>query len=291
MIIHDAICEKILVSLRGVLAHRLSRQGLSQHRISSLLHVSQPMVNKLLKKPMEEYLRQLHEVGLEREVVEYYVEILCSLAFRAPRDRFELASYQVVNTLALKAVCSKYKEIFTSCSEGLPVDPDVEYYRVALLRITSIEGLHRVIPEVGSNLVYAPRPPASVYEIIGLTGRITRTLNGVAVTGEPMYGGSRHLSRLLLTVSTLNPAKRVGFNTRYEEVYVEALRDLGLKLAVSGPHEDVEGFWKRVEMAAREKPDAIADLGGKGLEPVVYIFTTDFNELERILVSLVKRNP
>jgi len=287
MIIHDTICEEILVPLRGILAHKLSERGLSQHKISSILHVSQPMVFKLLRKGIGEYISELERAGLERGIIEHYSNVLCDLALNSPHDKFILVSYQVINMLALRVLCSKSG--FTQvCVAGLPVDPDIEHYKAALSRLISLRGLHKLIPEVGSNLVYAPKPPSSITGIIGLTGRITRTLNGVTVSGEPMYGGSRHLSQILLLASSINPGKRVGFNIKYDPRYVKALEKLGLKLATTGPHEDQDSFWNAVERASKEKPDVIVDLGGRGLEPVIYIFTSSFDELEHVLAYIVE---
>lgn len=43
-----------------------------------------------------------------------------------------------------------------------------------------------------------------------------------------------------------------------------------------------------MENAALKKPDVIADRGGTGLEPVIYLFTADFNELENIIDLLLQ---
>ncbi|WP_042667258.1 thiamine-phosphate synthase family protein [Desulfurococcus amylolyticus] len=290
MIIHEIICGKILVSLRGLLAHKLSDQGLSQHKISRLLNVSQPMINKLLKRPVEEYLGELEKLGIERGIVEYYVEILCSIAFAQSLEKFVFTSYQVVNTLALKALCSQ-QDFSNICQGGVFVDPDIEYYKTVLSRLLSIKGLHKLIPEVGSNLVYTPKAPSSIMDVIGLTGRIVKTLSGVTATGEPMYGGSQHLSRILLLVMLHNPVKKYGFNTRYEEAYLSSFNRLGLRTVITGPHENQEEFWRRIGEVSRLKPDIIVDLGGRGLEPVVYVFTSSYEELERILVNLVEACP
>lgn len=288
MIIDEAAC-RIAVVLRGILAHKLNEYGLSQYKISQVLNVSQPMVNKLLRKPLEEYYAELERMGVSKEVVEHYVDVLHSLALRAPRDRFEMVSYQVINTLALQVACIKHSDVFTSCLSQLnhPVDPSLEYYRIALARITSIKGLRELIPEVGSNLVYAPRPPAGISEVIGLTGRIVKTLEGVVALGEPMYGGSRHLSRILCLVSRFNPDKKVGFIVSYKPSRVEKLREIGLKLVLTGPHRDHQDFWASIERVVEARPDVIVDLGGEGLEPVVYVFTESFDKLENILLGII----
>lgn len=276
--------QEICSNLKGILAWELTKRGLSQHRISSFLAVSQPMVNKLLKTPEDAYLRKLVEMGLSEEEVTHYINVLVDIAMRNEKPRFFIVSRSIVGMLSMELACRKIEWLREFCNaEGLR-DPEIEYYRTHLDRVLRIPGLARALPEVGSNLVYSPRAPKSIADVIGLTGRIVKAGGRAVAIGEPMYGGSKHLARVLLLVNSGNPAMRVGFVLAFREEILSALSGLGLRIAYTGPHESEQSLWEQILKAASElKPNVIADRGGRGLEPVIYLFSKSFDELELIL--------
>ncbi|MEM0377962.1 MAG: thiamine-phosphate synthase family protein [Thermosphaera sp.] len=288
MIIEDIVSEIILPNIRGILAHELKSRGLSQHRIASILNITQPLVHKLLKKPLEDYLSKLEKHGLDQSIVLHYCKILAEIAVNNQYSRFVITSHGFTAHMAAIIACREYQELREDCARGLLKDPHVEIYKIILSRYVSKPGLAKLLPEVGSNLVYAPEPPSSEAGVIGLTGRITKTLTGIVVTGEPFYGGSRHLSRLLLIISKYNSSKKIGFNVKYDRAILSRLETLNLRVEETGPHSNLDSFWVAMENAALKKPDVIADRGGTGLEPVIYLFTADFNELENIIDLLLQ---
>jgi predicted fused transcriptional regulator/phosphomethylpyrimidine kinase/predicted transcriptional regulator len=284
MLISELVHSKILPAIRGVLAHRLISTGLSQRKVAEYLEVSQPMVHKLLRKQLEDYYSDLESLGLPRNIVDSYVDILIYLAMRGDYERYAYLSFMILNHLASRVVCSTYSYKFTElCISGFLRDPNIEYYKSALLRAISIKGLERVIPEVGSNLAYATRTPATLSDIIGLTGGIVKTISGVIYYGEPMYGGSRHVGRVLAEASRYNPEVRFCFNTKCSSKLRELLAERGVSIEVTGPHLREEDFWSELATALSKKPLVICDLGGLGLEPIMYIFARSLEELEELL--------
>lgn len=276
--------QEICSNLKGVLAWELVNKGLSQHRVSSFLAISQPMVNKLLKTPKAIYFDKLVKLGLSEDEITHYVNVLVDIVMRNEKQRFFIVSHSIVNILAMEIACKKVEGLREFCdSEGLR-DPEIVYYRAHLDKILRIPGLARAIPEVGSNLVYSPRAPRSIADIIGLTGRIVKAGGRVIAIGEPMYGGSKHLSRALLLIASGNPAMKIGFVIAFREDILLSLSRLGLKVAYTGPHESEESLWDQIAKAASDlKPDVIADRGGKGLEPVIYLFSKSFDDIELTL--------
>ncbi|QOR93898.1 Fis family transcriptional regulator [Thermosphaera chiliense] len=287
MIIEDIASEIVLPNIRGILAHVLRNRGLSQHRIAKILNITQPLVHKLLSKPVEHYVENLKKYSIDEEIVLHQCRILADLAVSENFARFVITSHGFTSYLSAIIACKEFTELREECVKGLLKDPYIEVYKTALSRIMSKPGLARILPEVGSNLVYAPEPPTSEADIIGLTGRIVKTLTGIVVTGEPFYGGSRHLAKLLLLIVRHNPMKKVGFNFKYDYSLVTRLKHHIYHVVYTGPHTDLSGFWKTMEDVAGRKPDVIVDKGGTGLEPVTYVFTKDFYELESILEILL----
>jgi len=246
------------------------------------------MVHKLLKKPLEEYYSELERLGVSRLLVDHYVDILVYSATRGDYEKFTYMAFTLLNHLATRAVCSVYGYKFVDlCVSGVFKDSHIDYYKSFLLRILSIRGLERVIPEVGSNLAYAVRTPATLSDVIGLTGGIVKTVSGVVFYGEPMYGGSRHVGRVLVEVSKFNPEVRFCFNTKCTSTLRGVLEERGYSVEVTGPHLKEEDFWSELLTALSKKPTAVCDLGGLGLEPVMYIFASSIGELEEMLKLIV----
>jgi predicted fused transcriptional regulator/phosphomethylpyrimidine kinase/predicted transcriptional regulator len=288
MLISELAYSKILPAIRGILAHRLIASGLSQRRVADYLGVSQPMVHKLLQKPLNSYYATLEGLNLTRSLVDYYTDLLVYLAIRGDYEKYTYMSFTILHHLALRAVCSIYSYKFIElCSSGVLRDPNIEYYKGVLLRIMSIKGLEKVIPEVGSNLAYAVQTPSSLSDVIGLSGGIVKTIDGVVFYGEPMYGGSRHVGRVLVEASRFNSQLRFCFNIKCTNKLKNILEEKGYSVEVTGPHLREEDFWSEIVKAISKKPTAICDLGGLRLEPIMYIFTKNAVELEDLLKIII----
>lgn len=245
------------------------------------------MISKILRKPISEYYEELEKIGLSRDLIDHYIGILLETCIGNNYDRFVLTSYTVLNQMALRALCNTKNYIINICTSGEPRDPEIEYYKSILSKILSLRGLDKIIPEVGSNLAYAPKQPVNLGDIIGLTGRIVKVHGGVTFYGEPIYGGSRHVAKVLLYVSKHNPRIRLCFNIVCNRQINVNLIKLGLRVITTGPHLSEEEFWKKIEEVAGESPSFICDQGGLGLEPNTYMFAEDFEQLEYYLKKLL----
>jgi len=285
VIIHEIASKKIAPPLKGLLTHRLYKLGFSQRRIASILEITQPQVYKYLSRSEESFLEYFEKLGFSRQRVERFAEILIDLLTRGLLENYFVLINSIVHDMAIEYACRSYRLPDTVCREKRFADPYIEYYRVWLNRIVSLPGLYRIIPEVGSNIVYAPFKPESTAGIIGLTGRIMRAGESVGVVGEPFYGGSKHLSRVLLLAVKYDEEKRVAMNISHNiDPKVLASK---WSIQYTGPHESTEAFWRSLENALSSKPDVVIDMGGYGLEPVTYIITHSFNELVEILTTIL----
>ncbi|WP_440059580.1 thiamine-phosphate synthase family protein [Thermogladius sp. 4427co] len=288
MIIYDIASKKILPYLRGLLIHELNRRNLSQHKISKLLNISQPLVHKYLSKPFNSYKEGLVRIGIPEEEVLYVVNILAGYLEKGDVARFLIASNYYVNDFATRYACRAIDWIREYCTRGGIVDPHIEEYKGFINRLILKPNLYRLIPEVGMNIAYAPSGARDPGEIIALNGRIIRLDSRAAYAGEPMYGASRFLARILATAYKYDSSKRVIVNLSYHTWVIEALTRIGLKVVETGPHERPEKFWLSIEEALKNKPDAVGDAGGRGLEPNIFLLARSLFELEEILESVMK---
>ena len=161
--------------------------------------------------------------------------------------------------------------------------------------------LHSFVPEVGSQIAMALPHPTGPEDVAALDGRIVRAMEGVRA-GEPHFGASSHMARVVLTAMRFDPAMRAALNLRYDEGLLRALEEAGLRISsfdrAMEPEEmrAVEGAtlpWG-VEEAIRGAgglvPDVIYDRGGLGKEPMVRILAHSALEaVEKVLKALGKR--
>ncbi|RLG80706.1 MAG: Fis family transcriptional regulator [Thermoprotei archaeon] len=280
-ILHEVAAKKIVPLLRGVLVHELYSRGFSQRKIAYLLGVTQPQVYKYLSKPIDEYYHKALELRLDTDRLKYYVKLLADTLAQDSSEKYVLLVNSIVQELTLAYLCREHKEMRELCRTGRISDPYLEYYRERVERIVSRYRIESLVPEVGINIVYTPVKPRSPVDVIGLTGRIIKAGNRALIVGEPMYGGSRHLSRVLIMAAKYNNRRRVAMNTAYVR-RVESLKRI-YRVEYCGPHSSINEFWESLEKVLTRSPDIVADLGGYGLEPVVYILANSFEDLENAL--------
>lgn len=286
------ISSKILVAIRGVIAHRLNSAGISQRKISRYLEITQPMVSKILRRPLDMYYLEFDKLKIPRDLIDHYVDILVSIILEDDYERFISTSYSIINQLALRSLCNTRKHLLKICVAGEFREPELEHYKSILFKLVNIKGLEKLIPEVGSNLVYAPRKPNNIGGIIGLTGRIVRTASGVIYYGEPVYGGSRHVARVLLIGTRADPSLKYCFNIRFNKQIRNILSNLNIKYVETGPHLSEEEFWSSIEETILNKrPSVICDNGGLGLEPITYLMSSDYTHLENIIKHILAELP
>lgn len=287
VILYEVAAKKIIPLIKGVLIHELRREGFAQRRIALFLDITQPQVHKYLSRSINYYYDRLTELGFDIERIKYYVSLLIDLVKEKNTLKYIVLINGIIHMLTIEYVCREYKFPESICREGRLIDPDIEYYREWIIRITRLPGLAHYIPEVGANIVYSPVKPRYIADIIGLSGRIIRVHNVVKIVGEPIYGGSRHLSRVLLLAVKYKASRRIAMNLSYDKVIEKLSKKY--KIEYCGPHHLPDKFWIELEDVLKKKPDIILDLGGYGLEPVTYILTDCFKELEKILQEIIKK--
>lgn len=139
-----------------------------------------------------------------------------------------------------------------------------------------------LIPEVGSNLVYALRGARGPEDVAGVEGRIVKVGKGIRKVGDITFGASRHMASVVLEVMKFDPSYRSAMNLRYGPEVLRAADRLGLKVLGFDRGEEspevrfTEGAslpWgvRRVLEVSPEVPDIIFDPGGWGKEAMVRV--------------------
>jgi hydroxymethylpyrimidine kinase/phosphomethylpyrimidine kinase len=147
-----------------------------------------------------------------------------------------------------------------------------------------------IIPEVGSNLVYALEGAQDEEEVAGIEGRIVKVGKTFKRVGEIDFGASRHMARLVLEVMRFYPFLRSVMNIRYDPIFIEKGKKMGFKILSLDRKKEPEDV-KRQEGASlrwmvrevlkevREVPDLIYDEGDIGKEPMIRVLGKDPQEV------------
>lgn len=300
MLPHELVSKYLTPELRGLLIHKLNSRGLGQLRIAKLLDVSQPMVSKYLSTSPAEYLERLGRLGLDVDEVVRITDLLVeNLAGGKRQEYFKLLNTYVNSILKRGQLCPYHRKVSPSISKDCDVclrmfeeieDPYVEEVKAAYEILTLHPRGFEIIPEVGMNIVAAPPNAVSYRDVVGFSGRIIKTDNKIVAAGEPSRGGSRHTANVLLTVMRRFPNIRSTVVIKHDKHCIEKLRNIGLKVVTSGPHSSADEFFnslgKLVSNLDRE-PDVIADAGGLGIEPVMYVFSgSALNAVKKALACI-----
>ena len=158
--------------------------------------------------------------------------------------------------------------------------------REAVTQLLSIEGFNDLIPQVGSNLVYAKDNSTTMKDIAALSGRIIATINGPLACGEIEYGASKYLASVLLATMKHDDKIRAALNICAKDAVTMKLGEIGLKVTViPGKVEDedcpVTHFIdKNVELL-----DVYVHPGDFGIEPT----TTIIGRGPEILVDIIRK--
>jgi hydroxymethylpyrimidine kinase/phosphomethylpyrimidine kinase len=144
------------------------------------------------------------------------------------------------------------------------------------------EPLGALIPEVRSNLGYALPGAMNHSEIAAIPGRISQIGRKLVACGNPCFGASRHMSRVILAAMERDPEMRSAMNIRYSPETLEACRSADFRIASfdrgeePGEVKEREGStleWgtRRALQDASEFPDLVYDKGDIGKEPMIRI--------------------
>jgi len=146
--------------------------------------------------------------------------------------------------------------------------------------------LGMMIPEVRSNLGYALPGALDYGDVAGFPGRISQVGDAVLICKDPVFGGSRHIARVIMAAMKHAPELRSAMNIRYSPTILAACEKLGYRLAFFDRRHEPRDVKERegstlewgTDAAFRglsETPDLVYDMGDVGKEPMIRILGTN----------------
>ncbi|WP_419787713.1 bifunctional hydroxymethylpyrimidine kinase/phosphomethylpyrimidine kinase [Pseudodesulfovibrio sp.] len=165
------------------------------------------------------------------------------------------------------------------------------------IRLEGWPELAALLPRGRSNAVVAMPYADNEEEVAGFPGGIIATRkNDVRVIGNPEFGASLLTAKTVLAALRLRPELRCGMTVGLRPGVKQALDAAGIATVWidrdkrpdyiredNGALEEWGAFEGIRDHAAPEKVQAVGDPGEMGVEPVVRLLASDFEELEEML--------
>jgi hydroxymethylpyrimidine kinase/phosphomethylpyrimidine kinase len=173
-------------------------------------------------------------------------------------------------------------------AQGIANSDAAERWRVYSAMRDAAERLEELnpaemIPEVQMNLGYAMTDARGTGDVAAFPGRIGRHGDRILIKGDPAFGASSHVARLILTVMEQYRQMRSAANLRYDERILAKAREKGFRIEffdrMKGPQTIKEREGKSLDFLVGEvlkrvdgPPDVIYDKGDVGKEPIIRLF-------------------
>ncbi len=147
-----------------------------------------------------------------------------------------------------------------------------------------------LVPEVQMNMGYGIAGATGIGDVAAFPGRIGRHRDRLHLKGEPEFGASSHVARLVLTYMSRFPHMRSAVNLRCDRRFVDRAADRGLEVVffdrMKEPEDSKIREGKSLDFiisaaltGATSPPDVIYDGGDVGKEPIIRLFARDPREL------------
>jgi len=262
--------NSILKSSRIMISKRLYLQGFSQKRIARALGCSQAMVSKYLKsspspkhknllgemEALSKKMEGLVEEGREKDALFYFCQ-----GFFEWKERGLLCDQ-----------CRKKAFFFEALGREGERRLVLEDLKSACRLISENSGFSLLVPQVRMNIACSINNPSSRQDIASIPGRLVFVGGKLFAAAPPQFGVSGHLADMLLRISKVNPRLKSVMNVRLAKDVLRACRKARLPLTYSE---------KNVEVL-------LADKGGFGREPCLYIFASSALEAAQRALGIAK---
>ncbi|MHA1942652.1 MAG: thiamine-phosphate synthase family protein [Candidatus Hodarchaeales archaeon] len=297
------ICEIVpssyLTPLRRNLAQELSKSGMTQAEIGNILGVSQPVVSSYLAA----------ELGSSSAITEKnsFQQLLSRLVKRIQEEKHtEINFMEEVCT-----VCQNFRTAGPLCeihrkSSGISFSPDCslcfpsessrkifdekltvtkELFETASILVESGEKFAQLIPEVGCQFVSIIEDSHDPTDIAGFPGRIVKVKNKGKIVSYPEFGEGATLAQILQYFREQSAPFHALISIRRTDEILEKISSSKEVLLTVEADKDWNQTLRSYSSQEIRKIEIIADAGGYGLEPLIYLFGKTPTDIVEFLLS------
>lgn len=302
--IEEVVADTFLPTYRSMLAERLREHGLTQAEVAELLGISQSAVSKYANGDVDthpavegdERVQTLADdvatglaegtisrVGalVETEVLIRRLEDGDLLARLHEEEWPELAEADVAFSVHdPESALRTSEEVLASARRGLRV-------------LTNASGFAELVPNVGANLVETLPDPEGIEDVAGIPGRIVDVKGAATVPGEPEFGVSEHVAKVLLSARTGGSEATAAVNLYYDPDIVAQFEQAGYPAVEFDPDAPTDPVRAAVEEPADKldtgEPFVLYQTGAHGVEAITYLLGPDAPTVARAVVETLLR--
>ncbi len=303
--------EHLLPTLRGLVAHNLNEKGYSQSRIARMLAITQASVSLYLTHDSFFYKQKMRALCIEDSDTERYVKTLVEDLKRSRVEAIHTLLCIWRNLLASGLICSIHKKeasILEDCDVCMriyrPIHKNLKQNEVlseverAAKIIEDSYKFQSVIPAVSVNIVMALQGAKTDIDVAAFPGRIMKIHGRAKHTLPAEFGSSHHMARMVLSAMGYNPDLRAAINIKYDDEVADIIDRMKLNVVhiSNKDHKSIEGdvvvsaFQDRLSKSDVTVPQVVIDEGGKGLEPITYIFGKTATEVANLALEIAKQH-
>jgi predicted fused transcriptional regulator/phosphomethylpyrimidine kinase/predicted transcriptional regulator len=297
------ICEIVpssfLTPLRRDLARKLTKEGWKQADIAKVLGVSQPVISSYLssssstptsitsnptfKELSSKLITKIVEGSLANiKLMEEICKVCQTFRTAGPLCEVHRRTTEL-DFLPHCSICFPSETTRKKFDDKLSITKDL--YEAAVTLVNSGERFAQLIPEVGCQFVSITEGSEEIEDIAGFPGRIVKVRNKGQIISYPEYGQGATLAQILGYFKKQSSKFNSLISIRRSEEILTII-SLGKEVILT---DEADKDWlqtlKSYSIKQIQEIEIIADAGGIGLEPLIYIFGTNPRNIVEFLLS------
>ena len=284
--VEEIVAEEFLPTFRSMLAEELRERGLTQSEVAETLGISQSAVSKYAHGEVvrhEAFLEDERVHGLiERtgeglasgEMSRVYALVEAEVLIRELESRGDLLAERHEQAMPELAAYEGDFRIHDPESPLRTTERVLSSVRRGLRILENTSGFAGLIPNVGSNLVECTPDATTIDDVAAVPGRIFDVKGRTTIPGDPEFGVSGHVASVLLTAREHGADVRAALNVRYDPALVALFEKADYVVVEFDGEEPID---EAIADALESRPGAsvLAQTGGFGIEPVIYVLGED----------------
>lgn len=295
----EIVTERVLPTLRTELATALLERGWTQRAVAEQLGVTEAAVSGYAsgKGTVDERLTDDPRLGEtvdrlvegfdsddldEYEAMAEIIELVRSFEDRGPICAIHEAEMPALEGLGCDICVRGPDDAVTADRETLA------NVRRATRMLQTSDSIGSFVPNAGTNLGMARPNPVGPAGVAAIPGRIHSVRGRIEVPGNPEFGVSEHVSRMILAANEVDPTIQAACNLRTDEQLLEAAREQGLKTFTF--YADYENRAERLRSAFETRatvPRVVYHEGAFGIEPITYVLGESAVSVVDVVIDLV----
>ncbi|UJG44170.1 MAG: hypothetical protein K9W46_03070 [Candidatus Heimdallarchaeum endolithica] len=300
----EYVTSEFLPGLRIRVSHLLREAGYSQNEIAEKLSVKQPVVVSYLKAyekritegkednfHLDNLANEIAEAILEGKPTSFLIRTVCTRCKSLRVDSF---------------ICTQHKKLIPELSnikncnlcmgfpDKMPTIEERKHIKDEMIEMFNLLSTYKDfinwIPEIGCQIAHCDDRALELDDVASFPGRLVKVKNEIRRLSDPEFGESKTMAHLLIWIRKFQSNIKWILSLKNKPKLQKKLKNLEIPVLET---QEIDTKWKKTLGDLSKNPDIfkfrfLLDKGGKGYEPIAYIFAENKNELEALLNKVLE---